>query len=747
MSSSAFGVSSVQLWVMVATLLLLAKFAIGSIGPWIFSSRRLIAPLVRLLHVLNHYAVIYTLGLMQPSSSHHADDPSVPSVAEFLQVWAVLIVTMQDSVSIGRPYKTKEMTLIDLLSSVWSANQIRVRTRARLAAPLWIIWCIHASRVVWHYVSTIRATNASLDNVKLVSDYMMTSQHTDDDDACPSTMRGYRYIVVWEDEQMMEVSGPPGFTLEMKLTGPKAAQLLTVDKVWEQAQDKDDRLLSRTADRDNMFKDVCLSFALYKLQRRRFYNFPVAEAAHPATRRLVSDAILEEGADGTYERALRITEVELSFLHASFYSRHAVVFSGGFPWVQLALSLLVTVAALYLACAVGDIPSTGNIVAGKRERVVRITHGALFTYLVIAIVVCRELGEVSIYVLSQWTKVWIICHYIKLKGCQGRIKAARQLMMEMVARIMFRVIRGGQWGRQIRQHNLLARPSTLAQFAWPLILRKVKLQREAKRVLFQSLKTLIDTPLPSPEPSAQQQMMNSLLMSYSRSAFPIPAGPAQSHSKLPVIEGTASDLEGETHKILVWHIATSLCQMKILDEAGERGADLYTLPKSPFTGDLAAVTPHYITAVSLSNYCAYLVTQGLVPDNGLVANKVFHAVSDEVRDALRGCSTMTEIRNKLTVTPENGAATTILGMGAQLSEKLMSLYKRDDELWERLGRFWAGFLLHLSASTRAAKHRIHLQGRGELTTLLWVLLSHAGFLGNTSHGEQLLDPEDLNDVC
>jgi hypothetical protein len=92
------------------------------------------------------------------------------------------------------------------------------------------------------------------------------------------------------------------------------------------------------------------------------------------------------------------------------------------------------------------------------------------------------------------------------------------------------------------------------------------------------------------------------------------------------------------------------------------------------------------------------------------------------------------------------ASTTIAGMGARLSEELGSAYDDAGELWGRLERFWAGFLLHLSASTRSAKHKIYLQGRGELTTHLWLLLSHAGFLGKTSHGEQLLDPADLNNA-
>uniref|UniRef100_A0A0Q3UYJ9 DUF4220 domain-containing protein n=2 Tax=Setaria TaxID=4554 RepID=A0A0Q3UYJ9_SETIT len=234
---------------------------------------------------------------------------------------------------------------------------------------------------------------------------------------------------------------------------------------------------------------------------------------------------------------------------------------------------------------------------------------------------------------------------------------------------------------------------------------------------------------------------NRLLSDYFRNAFA--AGGDQGSSLL--VEDPAGELDGESHKILVWHIATGLCQIKLLLEDKAGAGDLYALPATP---------PHYAAVACLSNYCAYLVTQKLVPDNGLVAEEVFDDVREEAYTALRGCSTVREIRDRLVpaaaAAAHGGAAastTTIVGMGAQLSEKLLLAYGcRDDHLWERLARFWAGFLLHLSASTRAAKHEIHLQGRGELTTHLWVLLSHAGFLGKTSHGQQLLDPVDLDDA-
>ncbi|GJN07252.1 hypothetical protein PR202_ga25071 [Eleusine coracana subsp. coracana] len=712
------GAASVQLWAVVATVLLLLKFAVGCIGPR-FSSRRLMAPGVRMLEILNYYAVNYTLGLMKPSSSQ--SQGTTANISFFFQVWAVLITTMQDSIRIGRPYRPKEMSLIDLLSSLWSANQLRAPAPMYLKVPLWVMWSIHAARIIWYYFSFNRAGDAGLGNIKLVSDYMMTSQHTndinDDDEhpPCPRTMRGYKYIVFGEDEQKMEVL-PPGFTLEMDLHGPNANQLVTLETIWKQADDPKDSLLSSTADPDNRFKDVCLSFALYKLQRRRFYNFPIAEVTHQATSRLVSETILEveEGTnnntnnDGSgYKRAFRITEVELSLLQDLFYSKHASVFARGFPYVRLALSQLMIFAASYLIYAISRIPSANKAVVMTRDgHVARITHGVFVTHCIIAVVVCRELWEVGVYILSQWTKVWIISRHMKLtrrlrpavsastsspdtesqgmmKWCRGMSCRWQLVMLDKVARIMFFAVRRGRWDPQICQHNILMSALIKNKRWMPLapprefIARKVELQREVTGALFQSLKDLIHK-IPSPPPSPAQgssskprpsseawtKQMNKLLGSYFENAFISDDAPGSSSSNDPTVSGCwttiAGELKGESHKILVWHIATSLCHIKLLEQGG--GDDLYTLPR-PFRGG-GGLAAHYVTAVSLSNYCMHLVTEALVPDNGLVVDKVFHSVrEEEVCEALRGCTTMMEIPSKLAAWEDKK---TILGMGTQL---------------------------------------------------------------------------------
>lgn len=291
--------------------------------------------------------------------------------------------------------------------------------------------------------------------------------------------------------------------------------------------------------------------------------------------------------------------------------------------------------------------------------------------------------------------------------------------------------------------------------------------------------------------------------------------------------GWTCGLEADTHRILLWHIATGVCDIKLTDDARQR--QVYWMRSKPLIRESKLsrdLWENYITAVSISNYCAYLLIQRMVPENGLVADRVFNEVRRETKRAIFSADrhvSLQTIYDKLveiaaakdrTQRPGEGEArpveenqqqdgavhiateeqmfqadevidqdpeegnnggnfgvvdeephneepnndgpngdndgfdNTIIKMASELGVQLIEAYTDEDQegLWRDLAKFWTGFLLHLAASTRAAKHKTHLPRNGELITHLWALLSHAGYVGNGGHGYQLLDPEDLNDV-
>lgn len=139
------GGASVELWVVISALLLVIRFLIESSGARVYTSR-FTAATVQVLALLNYNMVHYTIGQMQLSAAR---------VNDYFQVWAVLLATLQCSVNVGRPYsRSKQITVLDIMSSLWVGNLLRVQTVSHLRFPLWLIWALNAARVVSYFFSS-----------------------------------------------------------------------------------------------------------------------------------------------------------------------------------------------------------------------------------------------------------------------------------------------------------------------------------------------------------------------------------------------------------------------------------------------------------------------------------------------------------------------------------------------------------------------------------------------------------------
>ncbi|KAL6654704.1 hypothetical protein ACP70R_008169 [Stipagrostis hirtigluma subsp. patula] len=739
--------SGMELWVVSTTMLLVVKFAVDSFGPWY--SNKFMAGTVKVLEGLNRTMVQYTMGLMQ----------STPTKNDFFQVWAVLMVTLQYSISVGRPYgSSKQMTLVDMLSSLWAANLLRERTFSLLDVPLWLIWSLNAARMIAYFLSADMASRINKGSLRLASDYMMYEHNNSGSaDVDPVTMSGYKYLVSGEEKQADRLMIPNAkfaskshsadllYTspdLEARISAIPSGQkfdlkdIITTEDVW--ALRHGDPLLSDNADPDNQFKDVCLSFAMFKLLRRRFYNLPLHELGHDKTRRLIIDGVLRVGTDNDYSRAFRITEVELSFMQDFFYGNHAAIFVNGFPFRRLALSLVLVSAISFVGYPVQHIPSRTS-----KAELQATTHGIFVTHSIMVLIVGKELWEIFVYVFSQWTKVWMLCTYIRKR----RSTSQQCPKMEKAVRIMFRLITRGQWNQQIRQFNLLISYSPVKLIVDRLRPTTVQLQTEVKKAILEAFKDLQN-------PQS--------LQSYFSNAFKANGDWAQFL--------WADDLEADTHRILVWHIATCLCEIELCGEAAAAALKPFWLRPRLFAKDSRArnednqaisedneaILEDYVVAVTLSNYCAYLLIQEppMVPDNKVVCVNVFEVVRRDVCSLTSGCKSLSDIRWYLMALAKNGnrygygsGCKTIPEMGATLVEQMFESYGQNRAaVWKVLARFWTGFVLHLAASTKAIRHKRHLEGRGELVTHLWALLSHAGFLGSENCEERLFGEDDASDV-
>ncbi|XP_040384501.1 uncharacterized protein LOC121055686 [Oryza brachyantha] len=694
---NATKMASVELWVVITTLLLVVRYLIDSLGGPSYSSKYMIAT-SQIISLLNYSMVHYTLGLMQLSAER---------VNEYFQVWAVLMVTLQYSVKISCPYsRSKQIPLLDLMSSFWTANLLRVQTTF-LKIPLWLIWALNAARIISYFLSSDRAETSNQENTRLVSDYMRYEHTHSEAGADPTTMRGYSYLVHGEDLLLRELQ-------QQRRTGPEK------------------------------------------------------------TKRLVFDSILQ--GSKYYERAFRITEMELSFLQDLFYSRYAAIFAEGFPFLRMLFSLLLISAVGYVAYPVRHIPQRMDL-ADKN----RITHGVFITRFIIGLIITKELWEIYIYAFAPWSKVQMMCLYVKHR-------CLRNLLVEKAIRLLFCLITRGKWNRKIYQYNLLLADSQGIRLRRGFVsVTSIKLSAEAQKAIFDLFKRL--------------EKDNNSIQSYISNAF---VSNTSNVGWFANLTWSVDKLEADTHRILVWHIATCLCEINLAKEM-----NVFWLRSRPLVSKSRVpkdAWEHYITAVSLSNYCAYLLTMTLVPDTGLAAHRVLTEVRRETYRATRRVKTLEDIYDQLVMIVKNsvedpaarapreetppvdtaygimveeqviqdeanedpeeqnstsnnirvideehdeqppevpegdaGFDNTIIKMGAELGMQLMEAYKEPACLWQELAKFWAGFLLHLAASTGAAKHKTHLDGNQELITHLWALLSHAGYLGDVSHGEQILE--------
>uniref|UniRef100_A0A0D3HE89 DUF4220 domain-containing protein n=1 Tax=Oryza barthii TaxID=65489 RepID=A0A0D3HE89_9ORYZ len=743
----------IQFIVALTTLLMVIRFGLDAL--WHRSrdniSRVYVIFVCALLDRMTHTMITYSLGIMQHRSA----------TTNYYQLWAVLMVTLRYSVKIGSPagMAMKQTPLVDLMSSFWAAHILRSHDVSMLLkVPVWLLWSINSARIIHGFISSGDAKNVQRENMKMLTDYMrhehttVPVQRPD-----PSSMKGYRYLVLGEAKKLKKREAEQGIDsveatetisrILLALTDENNQELVTLERIWShQGRCSHDgcqcNLPPGCCDiLDQKTKDLCLSFALYKLLRRRFFNFPIHEARPQKTRRLVVNGILGEG-------------------DAAGRSVYAIIFTQGFPWVRLVLSTLLIGGISTMAVAVHRFSKSA-----KEDELGRahIHHGVYFTWVILSLLGAKEIWEMTTYVFSDWTKVLLLCKFIEqpwwMRCWVGNL--ARALMrMLLCSPPLFR-----RWHGKV--NLLFSRHSS------------IHLSKQVKKAVVDSLKNSIRQNLRLNNYLEQAINKNSLSIRLVRPSDNQEQEQAPQNSQadgghrvsVEWLQGLQKksvewQLQDDVHTLLVWHIATCYCELK-LAETRNVGANYTWLSwrgfgcrRGPPDAD-NPWRPHYLVSRTLSQYCAYLLwlVPPLLPGNSLMAKAVSRQVYRE-RNRLLGrrvylpfswCTSTTKVLVKLEkyrseeiqlfADEAGNANTTILRKGAEVGMGLITAARSADSeaLWKFLSDFWAGFVVHLAESTKASRHKMYLTAGGELSTHLWALLSHAGYLGATAHGDQTSD--------
>ncbi|KAJ4745417.1 hypothetical protein LUZ62_079822 [Rhynchospora pubera] len=584
------------------------------------------------------------------------------------------MVTLQYSISAVRPSGIcrEQKPLKDMMTSLWTANLLGTKT-TKLKAPLWLLWSLNSVRLILGFVDSELASTRQQRNVYLITEYMRNEHKISVTGYNPQDMKGYKYLVWGEDEQKVDTHAPE-YRVQMSVT--KETKFFTMEKIWEEKS----ALLDNNTDSKGL-KDLCLSFAWFKLLRRRFLGLPLYEARHQKTKDLVNELLKDED----YDRAFRIIKLELAFITDFYYTRFGSIFANGFPILRSVLSVSVVGICIYLLSVFGSlhVHFVGDSETDKNlNNTEKVSNNLILivTWILVVSLMLKELWEIVTYVVSDWTKIIVICNSFQKK------------MVDEMSR-----------GKLDPKFKLAI--------------------NEVKRAISNSVRQLLQNP----------NLLESYLLSAADDSNLNLEGNAQISS--------AGNLIPETRKILVWHIATCYCEITLL-RVGDNAPKIASL-NSPFIlenlGEVEeGLESHYKAAVTLSQYTCHLLNLSapLVPDHILVTKELFQSTQKYTRESLRLCDTWFEITEKLNHIAneaddidEEEKGKTILKMGVRLGKELTEVMGNNKILWKFLEKFWSGHLLYVASSINPADHKDTLSRGGEFVTHVWALLSHAGILG------------------
>jgi hypothetical protein len=576
---------------------------------------------------------------------------------------------------------------------------------------LWL-WVLSLLKLIHRLVAAELAKNSFAVglNAYLVADYMkqlhgQAGQQAGEDVQLPP------YFVIGEEKLRIEAR-PQGYRISpTSVLSVDDGRVVTVYRIWRLSSSGDPLLASCP-----QLKDLCLSFALFKLQLRRFIGCPLAEAGCRRALMFVLDELLGER---PAERVFRVVETELSFLSDFLYSKITIFYASGwwFPALNSILVLATWVSCLAAGGAiVHDMTNRGTALAGDYDglRNYLQDHGTVFHVIVgldvlvsvsfIASIVFTEGWEIANYVRSDWIKVAAVCEYARRLSWRKSPRARGWLGRVVRLSAMQR------WDDRFCQMSVLQ--LRFCCYSAGCVTRQVdRIAKTTVPVPAAVKSTIVETlrrnkgALGNGELSLRRNGLTDKLLWACRISA---AG-----------DGDTAESSSLSEQVLVWHVATRLVEMKRFgsnnedDDDGESDND-----------------EHVVVATRLSRYCAYLVAlkPGLLPDHRAWTEELYEAVAEEVARVLARCAGPV-VRYDRAATCLGGSMNATLRKAARLGRQLVEEVGTEDLRWKVLAKFWAELILYLAPSENVTSHAKSLQHGGEFITVLWALLGHAGIVG------------------
>ncbi|XP_044454583.1 uncharacterized protein [Triticum aestivum] len=306
-----------------------------------------------------------------------------------------------------------------LVEAIWISYLMAIAVpQYHLDSPWFIFapWALIFAKLLLKYYSWYKARQSLTlaHNPRLIVGYMEQlqdrSHHVD-------LARPPPLIVTGEDAESVQKQ-PHGYTFKwISNRGHRTSinnGILTMDKVWQICV----MLPTSTA---HLLKDVCFSFALFKLLRCRFARYTIADAGFMKARNFLRLVLLEERDE---ERVLGVIAHELTFLHDYYYSSLPVSYSKSWlPILNIFISLLSISYCIFSIVFLTVVkygtfgePQLACYKHCNGTDEYRHFRSVLFERMSLcslaALVLLAEMREIASYICSNWTKIALIRCYI-----------------------------------------------------------------------------------------------------------------------------------------------------------------------------------------------------------------------------------------------------------------------------------------------------------------------------------------------
>ncbi|CAO2142906.1 unnamed protein product [Urochloa humidicola] len=667
---------SVEALVVLAVLSMFLLHVLGSLRR--LSSNRLLHSIVMGVYTLSYPLVSYIIGRMQCSDWYYDD----------FAVWAVFLLLLLGGTDNLTACQLNE---IDNWKSIYVKHFFKgfllVYIVVKFSRGMSYLAPLSATLLVvvlkWYVrIASMRMVSKSYlsKKVKVITDYM---QHVDNlvVPFDPVTMEGYQYMVAGEKHCINRPGRTPWYKNE-------DLNVTTVEQIW---RCKGNLLMGGQG---KALKDVCLSMALSKMLNRRFAGFNLSEAELDKTHIFVFKGLLA-GGDNSYKRAFKVIEDELVFVHDLYYTRYCYLYHKG-RYLAVFLPVIMFALCSWLTCLL--IEPLKDQYMGRPTIFITVTMAFLEAY------------QLYMYMASGWFKVALIRSYVttpflQRSGCFLEIIIGHLLTLKA-----FR-----PWKNRLGQYCLL---------------QELGQKSKVRNCLHYATLGLVDKAMKGRKNSVKlPKIVKKAIVNFLQESNGHLTNGVTSLQKNGVhgdlswaCHATATD-GAVTRTILVWHIATTLCEHQLDKHQSKKENNIEI-------------------ASTLSKYCMHLLAfaPNLLPDHRSISESILdHAIEDagkllkEAKDKkiegkdkkiVARCQILLEISTDDCV----GDETKLTAQGVQLARYLTENIQDFTTRWTVLSEFWAEMMLYVSPSDDARAHLEVLAKGGEFITHLWALLTHAGVL-------------------